>query len=1258
MVTCCTIVARNYLPHARVLAASFLQHHPGGEFFVLIIDDEQRELDPAGETFSCLRLADIGLSAAEIGRLAGIYDVTELATAVKPRLLAWLLAGGRDHVIYLDPDIKIYDTLQGIARLAVEHDVVLTPHTMVPVPRDGRRIDGLHILGAGVYNLGFVAVGAGATKFIEWWWGNTRREALMDHQRMMFTDQRWIDFVPSFFRHYILKDPGCNVAYWNLHGRALRWTGSRYEVDGQPLRFFHFSGFDHRRPYLLSKHQGETPRILLSEHPDLRKICGEYLADLQQAGISEKQQLGYGWSALPNGFVLDKRSRRLYWAALVGHERDGGAEPPNPYDPSTADRFVAWLNEPSETGPRTLSRYLLAVYQDRPDLQLAFPGVPAGDVDQYAVWLRRDGVEQEKIPDALLPSLDVAARSAFVPPGELRPGVNVAGYLSAELGLGEAARLLVRTLEHAEIPYSTINYEETASRKQQSFVPRGDGRAPFDVNVVCVSADRTPTFAQRTGRGFFDGRYTAGYWFWELERLPETMYPAFAHVDEVWAATRFVTSAIAAAQQRPVYTIPTPVPIPAIDPRATRERLGLPNGFVFLFMFDFFSVIERKNPIGLVQAFSRAFTPNEGPTLVVKTINGSKSLNELEKLRSAAAGREDIRIVDAYLSEPDKNSLLGLCDCYVSLHRSEGLGLTMGEAMGLGKPVIATAYSGNLDFMTPENSFLVDYTMGRVPRGSDPYPEGTPWAEPSIDEAAGLMRRVVDDPAEAARRAAIGQRDILTKHGVEACAPVLIRRLDEIRGLGRKAVAMPGSTAPPPPSSRMAGSLEATLAAASGLLTPMSGLPDTARFRGVRLTLQGFLLRCLRPYWWQQRQLQGLTLEAVRSVNETRAADAASRHADLLQRIGELESTLGRQLTEATEARRQDARRFLGAVDTVREESRQLSGTLDAVRQEVGQFSGVLATVGQLEERLGDLQRQQVLLEGTADERAEAVTRSVSMLETTRASNEALQTLYAAVGQFQTRAAEHLAEITTHLGEVATETRTLSQRLYATPAMAAPERFLYDDEEGRRVLGYRANEPGSHDLYRGFEDVFRGDESFIRDRFRVYLPILQGHAPVLDVGCGRGELLELLRDASIPARGIDTDPGMVTRCQAKGLTVTQADAIAYLSSLEDDSLGAIVAAQVIEHLPYETLMEFFRLSHARLAPGGLLIAETVNPHSLEAFKTFWTDLTHQAPIFPEVAITFCWLHRFERARVIFPHGRGDLDADRRSEGEYAVVATK
>lgn len=220
MVSACTIIACNYLAHARVLASSFFDHHPDGSFTVLLIDDEQRELDASCESFRCLRLNDIGLERTEIGQLGAIYDVTELATAVKPPFLRYLLSAGAIDVIYLDPDIKIYDSLEEVSRLARRHSIVLTPHTTESAPRDGRRINDFHILAAGVYNLGFIAVGSGSESFLAWWWKKTRREARVDPLRMMFTDQRWVDFVPSFFDHFILKDPAYKRRRWRERGHS------------------------------------------------------------------------------------------------------------------------------------------------------------------------------------------------------------------------------------------------------------------------------------------------------------------------------------------------------------------------------------------------------------------------------------------------------------------------------------------------------------------------------------------------------------------------------------------------------------------------------------------------------------------------------------------------------------------------------------------------------------------------------------------------------------------------------------------------------------------------------------------------------------------------------------------------------------------------------------------------------------------------------------------------------------------------------
>jgi SAM-dependent methyltransferase len=259
---------------------------------------------------------------------------------------------------------------------------------------------------------------------------------------------------------------------------------------------------------------------------------------------------------------------------------------------------------------------------------------------------------------------------------------------------------------------------------------------------------------------------------------------------------------------------------------------------------------------------------------------------------------------------------------------------------------------------------------------------------------------------------------------------------------------------------------------------------------------------------------------------------------------------------------------------------------------------------------------------------------------------------------FKESVAKHLAALTDQLAANTATIADLQHRLYAVPYMDDPDRFHYTNDQGRRELGFRSGRSVDGDGYVGFEDVFRGSEPFIRDRFRAYLPLLQPCERVIDIGCGRGEMLDLLREAGVPAVGVDIDEGMVRRCSAKGHRVERIDAIGYLGEQPDNSVPAIFAAQIVEHFSYDQLMSLFELSRVKLKPGGQLIFETVNPHALEAFKTFWTDLSHRRPIFPEVAVVWCWLLGFERAYVFFPNGSGDLEHDRSTRGEYAVVATK
>jgi hypothetical protein len=272
----CSIISRHQLAAARVLAESFFAHHPDGSFTLLVVDDERREIAPEREIdrrITWWRLSDLGLDAAETRRLAAIHDVTTLCAAVQPLFLRALVRATGSVVIYLDPDGRVFESLADVSTLAARHGIVLTPYFTEPIPDDGRGIDAQSMLGAGLYNLGFVAAGPSAEPCLEWW------------RQQSFTDRRVTDYIPSLFDHHLLKDPGCNAAYWNLHERPLSQIDGRVFARNVPLRYFHFSGFDAKAPWLLSRDQGERPRIVPAEHPVLAAICMDYAAALDGAGF-------------------------------------------------------------------------------------------------------------------------------------------------------------------------------------------------------------------------------------------------------------------------------------------------------------------------------------------------------------------------------------------------------------------------------------------------------------------------------------------------------------------------------------------------------------------------------------------------------------------------------------------------------------------------------------------------------------------------------------------------------------------------------------------------------------------------------------------------------------------------------------------------------------------------------------------------------------------------------------------------------------
>jgi glycosyltransferase involved in cell wall biosynthesis len=787
----CTIVARNYLPQARVFAESLTALHPDCRVTVLVIDGPSEPSDQS--RFRTVQLEDIIPDAQERRRQTFMYDVTELSTAVKPLLLRHLLAEGAPSVLYFDPDVEFFAPVDHLWRLAEQHHIVLTPHVRSPIPEDGFEVSDLTVLRAGLFNLGFIGVGADNDRFLDWWSGRLRRHCVSDPANGMFVDQRWLDYVAAMFPHTVEKDPGCNVAYWNLHERAVTQTADGFMVDGVPLRFYHFSGFDPDIPHLLSQHQGPNPRVLLSEHSAVQELCRRYATRLRGHGHGAVA-VQYGFSTLPDGTSIDFVMRRLFRRALLQAERTRTPLPPYPFG---WEGILDWLNSAAPEAPR-LTRYLFGLHQQRPDLQRSFPGPYGADADAYLNWVAFDPWAIRTIPSPLRPAFPVAGTHGEGPQ-PFRDGLNVAGYFKAELGVGEVARLVTAAARVEGFPVATVLNDRTLSRQEDAFEATvNDG--PYPVTLVCANADEFPRAVDALPVGMRDHCHRIGFWFWETERLPEAYRPASDLLDEIWVASEYVADAVRTTVTKPVRICP--VPVRQFDPAPlSRAELGLPEGFLFLFMFDFLSNIHRKNPIGLVTAFCRAFRPGEGPMLMLKSINGSLARGAQEALRAAIGSRPDVIALDGYMVSATRDALMKTCDCYVSLHRSEGYGLTMAEAMTLGKPTIATAYSGNLAFMTAENSFLVPCRPSTVPAGCAPYPEGDSWAEPDLDAAASIMRLVWENPGLAKDRGTRGRVDVLERCSPARTISFIRERLAEIRhqreGDIASAVASPAPQPPP-----------------------------------------------------------------------------------------------------------------------------------------------------------------------------------------------------------------------------------------------------------------------------------------------------------------------------------------------------------------------------------------------------------------------------------------------------------------------------
>lgn len=435
------------------------------------------------------------------------------------------------------------------------------------------------------------------------------------------------------------------------------------------------------------------------------------------------------------------------WRILEGQKKYG-----------IADEEFEWFWEECCEDP---TQGIWDTYLLTPEWQERFPNpVTVSDWQAVLSWV----IGRYRLPANSFAGVAQALAKFTTPakPGVI--GVNVLGHFAYPSGLQVAVENAIAGLGRADVAVSCRDVPADI----RSDVPCRSkflGLEKYDITLSFVAPETAVKLAYRKAAlAPRPGVYRVGVWYWELETFPKAWIPHVHGLNEVWAPTEFIAQAMRNALPIPVFSMLPGLEMPDF-PALPRGHFGLPTDrFLFLFVFDMSSYMARKNPLAVIRAFQSAFRPDDRVALAIKVSRGDRDPARLAELQTAAR-QAGMLLIDRLMTRAETLALIDTCDAYVSLHRSEGFGLTLAEAMWLGKPTIATAYSGNVDFMTAENSYLVDFERVPIERTNGVYEKGNMWAEPSLQQAELAMRAVFTDRERArsvGARASQAVRELLS----------------------------------------------------------------------------------------------------------------------------------------------------------------------------------------------------------------------------------------------------------------------------------------------------------------------------------------------------------------------------------------------------------------------------------------------------------------------------------------------------------------
>lgn len=723
-----TVIAPNYGAQAMVLGESIAEKMPNVKFRIVVLQDcpdmtyiqngidEYLSLSNSKSDHRAVSFQHFDWSEFDISNCVNQYDLLEFATSVKPTILKNYIKEGYDRVTYLDPDIQVFENFTEL--LDDDKSISVTPHMLQDFPMDSKLPNHQSILYAGIYNLGFISINSEALPFLNWWEMKLNKYCSMDVNAGYHVDQRWVDWATSFVDLDVVRDPGLNVAYWNLHERSI--SGEKgYQVnsnfsEGYNLRFFHFSGFIGPALDKISRHCtrqfNETDALnqVLLKYYERRSYWKKYLGPVIWS-------LGgrLAGSSLPEKWRQDilLKSRKVK-SQIVQKETE--FEPQISY-------FCSCLNCESRFAIKSINS-LLNHFKTN-----AISNVNYSNQIQLFKELRNLGYQN------LLGDLEFE-------PVIQHTNLSLIGYFGAPTGVGQMARNTLRLLEDSGILVNIhvlqTGFDDEELVSEYLAKPQITGRESSVIGFV--NADMWIEHLVKPRLIDLEYQNVAAVWAWEIEHFPEYFRDSAEYASKIYAISQFSANALGDFLQEIIEVFPTYGNI-----RIQNGQLdisGRSNRPYILARFDAKSVIERKNPWAILDTWDLVKSELHEYELIIKTIDFVKNAPSL--LLDRVASSERVVLIDEVYSEEQNQILINGASAYISLHRAEGLGLNILEGLAADVPTIATNYSG-LSAEIEDFVFPVEYELIKIGNNAFPYPPDGSWADPSIASAAHQLKKAI-----------------------------------------------------------------------------------------------------------------------------------------------------------------------------------------------------------------------------------------------------------------------------------------------------------------------------------------------------------------------------------------------------------------------------------------------------------------------------------------------------------------------------------